>query len=361
MCHFTETSAAESFEAVDSVFRQLFRLVKSTSSVLEKACLNQSKVLLSKSSRRSRSINRMKQKFFDQYRKIPSSFKYDSHFSNGISEEKLYKQSTQLDKTPELKNMKEASINRMDFVSKSNDLKSKCRSLITLNENSEETIFERNYNRNRFKTMPEIKINKSIMMYSNAYLSTLSLGEYSKACDTSNSKICIVENSSVKSNKLTNNTLSNKKLLIKEKEYFDKSNISNEYPEVVLESLMNKNKFEDLKSYTKTSNFKSASKKNKINHTQLVLNMLKNAIKHDKIPKLSLIEKTTSIHNNNGTKLLKNKADPTYCGTTKSSSLPNHYKKKHQRRPSLRDAVTEIIRMRRKSSIPVNLNTVGVR
>ena len=355
LCHFTETSAAESFEAVDSVFRQLFRLVKSTSSVLEKACLKpENKILISKSSRRRRSINRMKQKFFDQYRKTPSSLKNVSNFSNGISEENFNEISAQSNETSE------ASKNCMSFSSKSNDLKSKCRSLITLNENSNEALFERNYNRLRFKTMPEIESNKNIMMISDAYLSTLSLRKNSNECDSSNSKNCIVQNLRSKSNELTNNTLSNKNQLFQEKELFYNRKRTTEYPQVLLENQVITNRIEDLNSHSKTNNFKPDSKRNKTNHTQLVLNMLKNAIKHDKVQKLSSEEKPARIHNKNGTKLLKNKVEPTCCDASKSSSLPNHYKKKHQRRPSLRDAVTEIIRMRRKSSIPVNLNIVGV-
>jgi len=70
LCHYVETSAAESFEAVDSVFRQLFRLTKASSQAVFAATVDQNvSKTMSNSSRRRKSLTQLRDRLFDYHEK----------------------------------------------------------------------------------------------------------------------------------------------------------------------------------------------------------------------------------------------------------------------------------------------------
>ena len=396
LCHFVETSAAESFEAVDSVFRQLFRLVKASSQALDNATL-MFESNGPKGRRRRRSLTQMKQKILEHCRKIPPSadIKPQVNMNKDIS---LNFNRIQTDiKEKHLKNKKYRRNS-----SKSSIFAEKCRSLGTLREQPEEDqIQSRSKNSLRVKTLPnniydkddetsncsdkKLWIKRKRSKTSTSLTSEESLLESS--LDETNSlegRLSptldeVFRNSFASLNKfpVTPELMRNDSNCVK-LDYFndnlrctdqnrsDVSSISKSLP-IQSNCKFSVNSNCDIESLTENTSV-CCSKKNQFNKNinctaNGILRIFKNAVHHEKVEEFKEQVKKNTFYTYNEMEEKNNKNCYTcenFYDVKKPSSKPKQIKQKHRKKPSLRDAVNEIIRIRKKSAHSINLKNVGV-
>jgi len=386
LCHYVETSAAESFEAVDSVFRQLFRLVKASSQALETATL-EFESNEPKERRRRRSLTQMKQKILEHCRKVQSSTDLKPLSQANINKDS----STKFNHTHN--NVKEKRMkNRKIRISssKSSMFAEKCRSLGTLREQPEDDQAQsRSTNDQRFKTLPNNIYDKTSFCNDKRLWFKRKRSKTSASLTSEESffESCVDEANSIEG--LLSPTLD---------EVFKKTTLSslNRFP-VTPELLGNENVDESLKglkdevfhkdqnetdisvgpkpSLSKCkSSTKSASdaesqvgsksgccnKKNKICTKNGIIRIFKSAINYEKEKEddrkaTFYIYDENEEKNNNSLHSCEN-----YFDLRNSSSKCKQTKQKQRKKISLRDAVNEIIRMRKKSTNSMSIKNVGV-
>ena len=142
LCHFTETSAAESFEAVDSVFRQLFRLTKASSQAIFAATVDQNiSKTMSNSSRRRKSLTQLRDRLFDYH------------------EKKIITKDVSGYRKKAKKFFKSKSYSHLKLQSNTPPIK--CQSLCMLTEYPETTSHDTSKKHQRVQTMPRRSIDPS--------------------------------------------------------------------------------------------------------------------------------------------------------------------------------------------------------
>ena len=337
MCHFTETSAAESFEAVDSVFRQLFRLAKATCQKFENATLEPKiKRELLKTSRRRGSI---KQKLFEYYKKTPT----DPNFVSSI---KAPNESHEIAKLV-LKSSK-CKVRGRNKRKASHTFPTKCQSLGVLVESNEErhrpTHNDTEENTSRKCSLELFWINRN-----NSTNST-----------SSTSDVTFIENTSDESSSTANSSLVNE---FSDKEIFSggkcyrpdpekpksaphqtKGDIQQFFPTNRKTSFLTEKELESNGASCVRHKLNSYSCKGKVNSSKQIFKMFKNAFGRDKSERCEFDKLTCCLSNDDETQ--NNKS---LSGLSRMPFLQRNFTKKHQRRPSLREAVKLLIGKRNKA------------
>ena len=389
LCHFTETSAAESFDAVDSVFRQLFRLVKASSQALETATL-ELESNEPKERRRRRSLTQMKQKILEHCRKVPSSADLKPLSQANIKKDSSLKfnHSHNNVKEKRMKNRK----NRISS-SKSSIFSEKCRSLGTLREQPEDDQAQsRSKNDQRVKTLPNNIYDKND---TTSFCNDKRLWIKRKRSKTSTSltseesyfESSVDETSSIEGRlsptldevfrkttlsslnrfpvtpELLRNNNVDESLKDSKDEVFHKDHNNTNIP-IGPKSLLSKCRYSTKSTFDTESQVGSKSgccnKKNKTCTKNGILRIFKSAMNTEKEEEddrkaTFYIYDENEEKNNNSLHSCEN-----YFSVRNSSSKSKQTKQKQRKKISLRDAVNEIIKMRKKSADSMSLKNVGV-
>ena len=337
MCHYVETSAAESFEAVDGAFRQLFRLAKATCQAFENFTLEpEIKRALLKTSRRRGSI---KQKLFDYYRKTPTN-------PNFVPSIKALNESHEIAKLV-LKSTKckESGRNKRKA---SYTFPTKCQSLGVLIESDEEkhrpTHNETNENTSRKFSSELSWINRNNTTKLTSSTSDVIFIENTSDESSSTASSSLVDEFSEK------DTFSNNKCYQPDQEkpnsapHQSKGDIQQFFPTNRKASLLTEKELESNNASCVRHKLNSYSCKGKVNSSKQIFKMFKSAFGRDKSERCEFDKLTCCLSNDDETQ--NNKS---LSGLTKIPFLQSNFTKKHQRRPSLREAVKLLIGTRNKA------------
>ena len=346
LCHFVETSAAESFEAVDSVFRQLFRLAKATCQSIEKATLEpEIKRSFSKTSRRRGSITQIKQKLYEYYRKNSTNPDLTSFFKPSSSENEMVNQAVKGTTNKE---------NCLNITKTCYSFPTKCHSLgvlIEKNEKRHHLYFQDTHNKTEENCSSKCSSKESLInrkKYKHLASSTLDIIYFENTSDAASSTTSfLVDEISHK------NIFSDSKQYQPDPEkpksapYQSVTNIQQFFPSHRKASLFTEKELENNNKLCILHKQNHFSCKNKINSSKQIFKVFKNAFGRDKAEKCEFDKLTCCLSNDDETQ--NNKSDKSVYGLTKIPLLQNNFTKKHQRRPSLREAVKILIGTRNKA------------
>ena len=368
LCHFAETSAAESFEAVDSVFRQLFRLTKASSQAIKAATIEQLSdyKTLSNPGRRRKSLTQLKERFFDYHGKS-SIFSDVSHYRK--RPRNIFK-----------------SKSHSYLKSKSSTLPTKCQSLCTLTEYPELTTYDTYDTCQRVQTMPKYLNNEIFATAVGTRVvrddswtlkreSKLSFFPASTAVLESNRDEAnsITENTSIttkdihKSYFLPKFPVLPKKIVnqnnendLKEKDDILNNNQSNKKSKTNIYNLETNSemtlsgdeKCENMQIYNNKSYYNSCNNFSDSNYqTEHFLKLLKDAISIRKSKKSKNKKTASKTSNDETTKDNKISLNKKFYNVVLPSLLSKHYMKKNKKTSSLQDSVSEIVCMNKNLSI----------